>query len=146
MSWHLGRNKGGSLVALQGITDKGTQLTELSAVPASSMGDAVVEEWVAVSPAAGGEGGTAAGKRMSTLWGSTAAHSDCGSTAGLLDCTAKESGWQVDSRKQLCQVDGGVVGYQLHVGGAANQGRFRFLFRDFAAKRECAACITVVSA
>jgi hypothetical protein len=119
-------------VALQGITDKGTQLTELSAVPAST--GAVVEEWVAVPPAAKGEGGTAAGNRMSTLWGS-----NHGSTADLLDCEAEKSSWRVNSREQLCQVDGGVVGYQLHVGGAANEGRFRFLFRDFAAKRECAA-------
>ena len=123
--WKLGM-QGGRLVALQGVTDRGTRLEKL---PANA--DDVVEEWLDApsdQPPAGN-----ASECITRLWGT-----GLGSSAGLLGygCADAEPKWQVDSKAQLGQEMGCVVGYQMRMGGGDKDGRFRFLFRDFKAPSE----------
>jgi len=119
--WKLGM-KEEKLVALQGVTDRGTRLEKL---PAHA--DDVVKEWVEAPPADEPAAGTSS-ESFTSLWGK--GH---GSSASLFGCDCSEAEWRVDSKAHLGQKMGCVVGYQMRMGGGDTDGRFRFLFRDFAA-------------
>ena len=125
MRWKLGL-QGARLVALQGVTDRGTRLEKLP-----SNADDIVEEWLEVSSDQAPKG--IASECITRLWGT-----GLGSSAGLLGygCAEAEAKWQVDSKAQLGQEMGCVVGYQMRMGGGDKDGRFRFLFRDLTAPSE----------
>jgi hypothetical protein len=108
------------------VTDRGTRLEKLP-----SNADDIVEEWLEVPSDQAPEG--IASECITSLWGT-----GLGSSAGLLGhgCAEAETKWQVDSKAQLGQEMGCVVGYQMRMGGGDKDGRFRFLFRDLTAPSE----------